>query len=291
MSDPFYRAPKVLLKDTNVSPAAKLVRIVQAHWLSFEGRDATVRELVEATGLSERGVRNVLAGRKSAAPARSAARSAAQNPAQNTGKPAQNTVPSCSKSLSVMRDVDKGERDTAPLSPLAARGGKKETAQGDGTVAVLATKARMGGGTWPFERWAGQTEEDGAARRYTRAELAAYVEDRTSITVAPWRLAEHVRRHADARARAAFDARIREIQYGGLTRAEPVLGINDARKPAGADVRYRVRWSDDGLLMIHTETRAGERWFDGGQAYRYEVHSLAAASCWKFRPYQPRLFE
>ncbi|HUX02165.1 MAG TPA: hypothetical protein VMY35_14465, partial [Phycisphaerae bacterium] len=103
-----------------------------------------------------------------------------------------------------------------------------------------------------------------------------------------WKLAEAVRRHAEAAKAAAFRERLRTIR--GLTRVEPVLGPNDRRQAPGLDLRYRVRWADDGLLVIETEWRVGEKWIGGGLAERYEIRSLANAARWRFRAAQPTLF-
>lgn len=275
MSDSFYKAPKVLLADTNVSPAAKLVRIVQAHFLSFEGRDATVRELVDATGLSERGVRNILAGRKSTAPARSVAQNTGIESGTEYRKTAQNTGPSCSKSLSVMRDVDKGERRTASPSLSAAREGKEETA-----LALLHLKAREGGGKWTLARWIGQVEEDEAAGRYDRADLAAFVVCRTAITESPWKLASAVRRHAQAAQAAAFRERLRTIRAEGLTGAE------------GPDGPGRVVYVDPDRPLLVVERRIppppGTSY--GPQTKRWDVTTPEDLAAWRFRAEQPTLF-
>ena len=146
----------------------------------------------------------------------------------------------------------KGKAKAKPSPPLSPRG-ERQTAKanqghegdgGDGLVAGLATKAQVGGGKWPFEQWAGQTEEDFAAKRYTRSELAAFVAGRTAVTEAPWRLAESVRRHAEAAKAAAFRKRIQEIQAGGLT---------DARRE-GDERRWQMRYSDaeEGLLILES---------------------------------------
>jgi len=146
----------------------------------------------------------------------------------------------------------KGKAKAKPSPPLSPRG-ERQTAKanqghegdgGDGLVAGLATKAQVGGGKWPFEQWAGQTEEDFAAKRYTRSELAAFVAGRTAVTEAPWRLAESVRRHADAAKAAAFRERIRTIRAGGLMEV----------RCKGDPRRWCVQHADEAAPVIILET-------------------------------------
>jgi len=277
--DTFYKAGRALLARTDLTPAQKLVRIVRDHWLAFEGREATARELVKATGLSESGIRKVLTGRKTAQTPQSAVQSAVQSAPET----AQSAVPSCSTSLSSVRDVDKGERQTAP-SPSAAQGGK-EKASGlkpqAPSLALLALKARAGGSKWSLTRWIGQVEEDAAAGRYARADLEAFVAARTAITEAPWKLAEAVRRYAEAAKQAAFRERLRQIRADGLTRA---------KGPDGPGAVVYVD-PDMPLLVIEQPLPAVPGTSYGPGKKRWEVTTPADLAAWRFRADQPRLFD
>ncbi|HUX00815.1 MAG TPA: hypothetical protein VMY35_07530, partial [Phycisphaerae bacterium] len=251
MDEPFYKASRAMLARTDLTLAEKLVRIVRAHWLAFEGREPTAAETARATGLSERQIYRILARKKGAFNAEDA--EAAEKAKAGLGekrrgrltgcqakpltgchdkmsvKTDKMSVPgpdACSKSYGVMRDVDKERGMITAPSPSAARGQKKEETDGlaeaaakageqGGMFAMLALKGRAGGGKWPLARWIGQAEEDEAARRFSRADLEAFVASRTSITEAPWLLAGAVRRHAQAAKQAAFRERLRTIRVEG----------------------------------------------------------------------------
>ena len=316
----FYKTSRAMLRRKDMTDAAKIIQVVRTHFLAFEGREPTTAELVAATGKCERTVRRAKADKLSG-PKRT------KCPAKMSAQAVNSSAPSCSTSHGSVRDVDKGERGTAPI-PLASQGEKangKTQCPNLGPQAsslfILAAKARMGGGKWPFEQWAGQVEEDTAARRYRRADLEAFVASRTAITEAPWKLAESVRRHAAAAKAAAFRERLRTI------RAE---GLSDARL-GGDKRRWRVRYVDegDGLLILEEslpepappaleelerQLRQCERrcWpteplserieairagrpdphpEPRGEPEKKEIRTPDDMRGWTFRPYQPRLFE
>jgi len=239
--DSFYKASRALLERTDLTPAEKLVRIVQADWRAFRGGEPTALQLAEATGLGERTVRRFLA-------AKLAGSEAAKMPANLAGEAANLAA------LHSSSDIQTKERDTDALSLSATRGEEKTDGPAVakamaglpavGVLALLHLKAVEGGGKWALAKWVGHVEEDEAAGRYARAELAAFVAGRTAVTESPWRLAESVRRHADAARAAAFRERLRRIQADGLT---------DARRE-GDKRRWRVRYPDagEGLLVLES---------------------------------------
>jgi hypothetical protein len=298
----FYKAGRALLKRTDMTPAEKLVRIVRDHWLAFEGREPTTAEVARATGMSERHVYRIFTpGAPGQRTQRKTTGVGEKEKGRLTGcqakpltgchdrmsaKTDKMSVPgpdACSKSYSFSRDVDKGERRTAPLSPLAAQGGKKETACG--VLALLHLKAVDGSGKWSLARWIGQVEEDEAARRYTREDLEAFVASRTSITEAPWLLADSVRRHAEATHEAAFRERIRVIRAEGLT---DVRWKGEGEPTDNLPRRGRVKYADPdaGLLVLVFRISLG-----GGRSYErfYEIRRPEDLAGWRFRPEQPVL--
>jgi len=274
MLDTFYKAGRALLGRTDLTAAEKLVRIVRVHWMAFEGREPTAAEAARATGLGDRTVRRFLAAKLATA-------KTAKMLAKLARKTAKLATPNVVKTS--VRDVDKGERGTAPPAP-ATQGGKKETA-GTGALALLHLKARAGGGKWPFEQWAGQVEEDEAARRYARADLEAFVASRTSITEAPWLLAGAVRRHTEAAKQAAFRERLRTIRAEGLT---AVRWKGEGEPPNNLPKRGRVKYPDPdaGLLVLAFDLPMGP-----GRTFEkyHEIRRPEDLKGWRFRADQPVL--
>ena len=194
--------------------------------------------------------------------------------------------PSCSKSYR-SSDIQTKERDAELSLSRAARGEEKTDGPAVakamaglpavGTLALLHLKAVAGGGKWALAKWVGHVEEDEAAGRYARAELAAFVAGRTAVTESPWRLAESVRRHADMARAAAFAARLRDIRGSGLTRAE------------GADGPARVVYVEPErpLLVIERRIPSPPGTSYGPQTKRWDVTTPAGLAAWTFRPEQP----
>ena len=278
----FYRASRALLERTDLTPAEKLVRIVREDWRTFRGGDPTTSQLAEATGLDERTVRRAKADKMSA-PKRT------KCPDKMSAQADKKSGPSCSKSYR-SSDIQTKERDTDfSLSP-AARGKEKEAmAAATGTLAALHLKAVQGGGKWTLTQWIGHVEEDEAAKRYTRAELAAFVAGRTAVTEAPWRLAESVRRHADAARAAAFAARLRTIRAEGLTDARQEGAKRLKNTPQRARVTYVDPDAGEPLLVLAWTTPRIPGSSYGPQAGELRITDPTALAAWTFRPRQPVL--
>jgi len=268
-SNGFYKASKALLRRTDLTDAQKIIEIVRRHWLAFEGREPTTAELVAATGKSDRTIRRAKADKLSA-PNRT------KCPAKMSAQADKLSAPNVVKTS--VRDVDKGGRQAAPppLDVFAEKAGER-----GGMLAMLALKARAGGGKWPLAQWIGQVEEDEAAGRYRRADLEAFVAGRTAVTESPWRLAEGVRRHAEVAKAAAFRERLRVIRAEGLTQAE------------GPDGPGRVVYVDPDmpLLVIEQPLPAVPGTSYGPGKKRWEVTTPADLAAWRFRADQPRLFD
>jgi len=276
MLDTFYKASRAMAADKGLSYGEKWVRVIQAHYLAFEGREPTSAEIARALGRKgRRGINKILA--RLARREQKALVGGNKRPARaGTKGPKTGTKGPPSHSL---LDIETKERGmTAPSSP-ATQGGKKETA-GTGALALLHLKARAGGGKWGLAQWIGQVEEDEAARRYARADLEAFVASRTSITEAPWLLAGAVRRHAQAAKQAAFRERLRTIRVEGLTMA------------SGPDGPGRVVYVDPEmpLLVIEQPSPAVPGTSYGPGKKRWEVRTPEDLKAWRFRAEQPRLF-
>ena len=283
----FYRASRALLERTDLTPAEKLVRIVREDWRTFRGGDPTTSQLAEATGLDERTVRRAKADKMSA-PKRT------KCPDKMSAQADKKSGPSCSKSYR-SSDIQTKERDTDSLPLSATRGEEKEakaaTKDGPavGVLALLHLKAVEGGGKWPLAKWIGHVEEDEAARRYTRAELAAFVADRTVVTEAPWRLADSVRRHADAARAAAFAARLRTIRAEGLTDARQEGAKRLKNTPQRARVTYVDPDAGEPLLVLAWTTPRIPGSSYGPQAGELRITDPTALAAWTFRARQPAL--
>ena len=276
MLDTFYKASRAMAADKGLSYGEKWVRVIQAHYLAFEGREPTSAEIARALGRKgRRGINKILA--RLARREQKALVGGNKGPARaGTKGPKTGTKGPPSHSL---LDIETKERGmTAPSSP-ATQGGKKETA-GTGALALLHLKARAGGGKWGLAQWIGQVEEDEAARRYARADLEAFVASRTSITEAPWLLAGAVRRHAQAAKQAAFRERLRTVRVDGLTMA------------SGPDGPGRVVYVDPEmpLLVIEQPSPAVPGTSYGPGKKRWEVRTPEDLRGWRFRAEQPRLF-
>jgi len=281
MLDTFYKAGRAMAADKGLSYGEKWVRVIQAHYLAFEGREPTSAEIARALGRKgRRGINKILA--RLARREQKALVGGNKRPARaGTKGPKTGTKGPPSHSL---LDIETKERGmTAPSSP-ATQGGKKETA-GTGALALLHLKARAGGGKWRFEQWAGQVEEDTAARRYFRADLEAFVASRTSITEAPWKLAEAVRRHAQAAKQAAFRERLRTIRAEGLT---AVRWKGEGEPPNNLPKRGRVKYPDPdaGLLVLAFDLPMGP-----GRTFEkyHEIRRPEDLRGWRFRAEQPVL--
>jgi len=277
MAGPFYKALKVLLADTNLSPAAKLVRIVRTHFLSFEGREATVREIAVATGLGERTVRRFLAAKL--------AEGAANLAAKMAGK----TAKLAASPLS-FRDGDKGEREDQ-CRPLleTPQGTEKKKAV---AAAPTSLGRRLAGRTVGLirertseEEWEAFAEE--TIRRLGRTALTAFLAFHEHLVFWPRELSERVEAWWREERRRRWDERLRQIREGNLKTAEPILRPKDDREPPSKDRRYRVRWADDGVLAIERQTLVRGRWEWDGQAYRSEYRAEdaeRAGRAWRLLP-------
>jgi len=276
MFDTFYKASRAMLARTDLTPAEKLVRIVRAHFRAFEKRVATVRELAAATGLSERGVRKILSrlwtARFRQLAEQSAEQSAERSSERSSGKAEQGSAPSCSKSLSVVRDVDKGERSTP--APLAAQGGKandwRRTSFGKQLAARAARKADL-------LEWEAYGLE--AVRSFGLEAVEAYLVARKYLTCWPRDLAADVRAFLAESKAAAFRERLRTIRAEGLVRA------------TGPDGPGRVVYvePDRPLLVIERRVPPPAGTSYGPQTKRWEVTTPEALAAWTFRPEQPVL--
>jgi len=300
----FYKASRALLERTDLTPAEKLVRIVQAHYRTFEGRAATTKEMIQslgggkAKGLSRRTIFAALAGCREEAKSAVSAPKGVQNlhsgSAISAPGSAESAPPSCSTSYR-SSEMKTKERDTDSLPLSATRGEEKEakaaTKDGPavGVLALLHLKAVEGGGKWPLAKWIGHVEEDEAARRYTRAELAAFVADRTVVTEAPWRLADSVRRHADAARAAAFAARLRTIRAEGLTDARQEGAKRLKNTPQRARVTYVDPDAGEPLLVLAWTTPRIPGSSYGPQAGELRITDPTALAAWTFRARQPAL--
>jgi hypothetical protein len=298
----FYKASRTLAADENLSFGEKWVRVIQAHYQAFEGRDPTSAELARALGTTRRGVNKILA--RLARREQKARPGGNKRPAQaGTKGPETGTKGPPSHSL---LDIETKERDmTAPpllvaLQPEKANdkrqcpslgpqvSGLKPQASSLPILALLHLKAVEGGGKWRLAQWIGQVEEDEAAGRYRRAYLAAFVAGRTAITEAPWKLAEAVRRHAQAEKDAAFRERLRVIRADGLTRAAGPVGLDRRGEPDGP-ARVVYVDPDRPLLVIERQVPPPPGTSYGPQTKRWDVRTPEDLAAWTFRPDQPVL--
>jgi len=283
MNELFYKAGRALLGRTDMTDAEKIIQIVRTHFLAFEKREPTTAELVKATGKCDRTIRRAKTDKLSAL-------KRTKCPDKMSAQADKKSAPSC-KHPSVLKIETQDRGIITTSSPFAAQG--EETAsslkpQAPG-FALLHLKAVEGGGKWTLTQWIGQVEEDEAARRYTRAELAAFVAGRTAVTEAPWRLAESVRRHADAARAAAFAARLRTIRAEGLTDARQEGAKRLKNTPQRARVTYVDPDAGEPLLVLAWTTPRIPGSSYGPQAGELRITDPTALAAWTFRARQPAL--